>query len=116
VELVVSYAVASDACAMARRLGQPIVGRARIDEIALLLAINLLCLALASAGAAVSVRNWRKTRGEKPGGAQATLSVGEGRTRFIAAFGVMSAAGFILAILFNTVEPFMTPTCWSSAS
>ena len=115
VELVVSYAIASDLCTAMRRVGAPMGDRARFDEIALLLAINLICLAVAVAGGAISVRSWLRTRAEKPGRAEAALDIGEGRTRFIAAFGVLSAAGFALAILFNIVEPFMVPTCWSAA-
>ena len=80
-----------------------------------LMVLNLSCLALAAAGGLFAAWAWRRTQGEKPGSAQTLLQVGEGRTRFLAACGMMSAVGFGLAILFNSAEYSTVPACWGSA-
>jgi hypothetical protein len=71
-------------------------------EPVLLLAINIACLLLALAGAGLSYAGWRG-------------SVGQGRSRFLAACGVMSGLGFALAILFDTAPILGVPACWSIA-
>jgi hypothetical protein len=83
------------------------------DEPALLMTINLVCLLLALAGAAMSFSHWRRTRGEKPGGGEHALEVGEGRTRFLAACGVLMSLGFAVAVAFDTTAILSVPTCWS---
>jgi hypothetical protein len=75
-------------------------------------AINLLALALAVAAAILSWRSWRATGGEHRGGAGALLEAGEGRTRFLAACGLMSGLGFAAAILFNLLAVLTVPPCF----
>lgn len=111
-ELVVSYAVSSRACAYARQSGLG-SGPAFAGETPALIAINLTCLLLAALGGALSYRNWRRTRLEKPGAIQSALAIGEGRTRFIASCGMISAIIFAIAILFNTLEPLLVSACWT---
>lgn len=75
------------------------------------LTINLAALVIALAAAAISWRNWNRTRYEHPGQTSHVLEVGEGRTRFLAMIGFMAALGFCLAIVFNTIALFMVPSC-----
>ena len=106
-QILASYAVSSDACT----LTQGEAGQARAAgfgaEPALLLAINLACLALAGAAAWLSWSHWRRSRGEG-----SDPSIGRGRTHFLALCGVLSGAIFVTAILFDTLEPLMVPMCW----
>jgi hypothetical protein len=79
----------------------------------LLGAINGVCLAIAILGGVTALLHWRRTRGESSGGAGHVLEIGEGRTRFLAACGMLSAFGFALAILFDTPAIMAVPACWS---
>jgi hypothetical protein len=112
VQLVVGYAVAGHACYPdgGPRLAPPAGGWG--GEQAGLVILNVVCLVIALAGAAISWRNWRKVRGEKSGGARRLLETGEGRTRFLATCGILAGLGFALAIAFNTVEPLVIAACW----
>jgi hypothetical protein len=76
-----------------------------------LIAINLVALALTVAGAIVSGRNWRRTQEEARGGHGALLDAGEGRTRFLSAWGLWGGSWFIIAILFDTIAAIMEPIC-----
>jgi hypothetical protein len=111
-QLVTSYALSSTACTAARAQALP-SGPAFHGEVLALLAANLACLTLTAAGGLVSYRNWTSTRREKPGDVHQALSIGEGRTRFIALCGVLSAIGFAVGILFNTLEPLAVQGCWT---
>ena len=112
-QMLIGYASSSDACT----LTQGAHGQARLagfhGEVGVLLAVNLACLAIAVAAGLTSWRDWIRTREEKPGDTQALISIGEGRTRFLALCGMISGAIFATAILFNTVGPIMVPVCWS---
>lgn len=112
VQLLVDYALSGELCMLGRGApgAKPAHGNA-----AFLIGLNLVCLAIAVGGLVVSWRCWRKVQGEKPGGTEATLSIGEGRSRFLATAGMMAAGAFTVAILFNTVEPLMIPSCWNPA-
>lgn len=112
VQLLVGYALSGQLCMLGR--GAPGATSAQGNS-TLLIGLNLVCLAIAVGGLFVSWLCWRKVQGEKPGGADATLSIGEGRSRFLATAGMMAAGAFAVAILFNTVEPLMIPACWNPA-
>lgn len=109
-QLLVDYGLSSGLCMGRRTMAQH---PSENGELFALVAVNLLCLAIALGGLALCYDSWRKVRDEKPGGGHRTLNVGEGRSRFLALAGMLTAGGFALAILFNTVEPFMIPACWS---
>lgn len=113
-QLVVSYAVSSHACFPHRTpwLVSPPPGWA--SETRGLTALNLACLAIALAGAAVSWRNWRRAPTQRPGDAHGLAAIA-GRTRFIAACGILAGLGFSLAILFDTLEPVLIASCWRIA-
>jgi hypothetical protein len=61
--------------------------------------------------AGVAVYNWRKTRHEMSGSAHYLLEVGEGRTRFLAMFGVFTSGGFLIAFIFSAAMLFLIPLC-----
>lgn len=113
VQLVVGYGVSSLACfphdAPYRQSPPP----GWSAEPSLLGAVNILCLAFAMLGGLTAAWHWRRTRGEKRGGVARALDVGEGRTRFMAACGVLSGFGFALAILFDSQAILAVPPCWS---
>lgn len=115
IQLVSSYGIASYACFPPP--GPRLNGlSARWNgETSGLIALNLACLAITSLGFGISFLHWRATRSEKPGGGHGVLEIGEGRTRFIAAAGIMASMGFALAIIFNTFAPLMIARCWRMA-
>ncbi|MGZ5622073.1 MAG: hypothetical protein ACXWFG_14535, partial [Methylobacter sp.] len=76
-----------------------------------LLPINLLAALVALFAAGVAVYNWRKVRHEMSGSAHHLLEVGEGRTRFLAMFGLLTSIGFLVGLIFMAVTLFLVPLC-----
>jgi hypothetical protein len=76
-----------------------------------LLGIGVAGIALAVLGGLVSFRNWRLTFDEAPGAAHHLLDAGEGRTRFLAMFGILTSFLFALGLLFATAAVFLVPIC-----
>jgi hypothetical protein len=114
-QLSVDFGVAAAACQPGGvpRPAPPASGWG--TEHVFLVGVNLACLALAVAGGFVALAAWRRSSREKPGGAAHLMEAGEGRTRFLAACAMMAAAGFAVAILFDTAWPFFVPSCWRFA-
>jgi len=67
----------------------------------------LICLI----AAAIAHKNWRRTRDEKCGAHGPLMEVGEGRSRFMALCGLLVAAGFAVATVFDSLSLFMARTC-----
>jgi hypothetical protein len=109
-QLVINYSLAAHAC---------YPGDIPLHDVApgfhaaraIVLLLNLLAAAIALAGAGFSYRHWRATRTEQRGDAEHAVESGEGRTRFLALWGVMAGLGFFIGILFNTLALLMVPTC-----
>jgi hypothetical protein len=76
-----------------------------------LLAINLLAMLLALFATGVAVYNWQKVRHEMSGNAHDLLDEGEGRTRFLAMFGLLTSAGFVIGLVFMIFTLFLAPLC-----
>ena len=76
-----------------------------------LLPVSLVAGIFALVAAGVAVDNWRKTRHEMSGSAHYLLEVGEGRTRFLAMFGVLTSGGFLIAFIFSAAMLFLIPLC-----
>lgn len=112
VQLCVDFGVAATLCEAggAPRAAPPASGWRPEDVF--LVCVNLVCLAIALAGGWSALSAWRRSRAEKPGDAHMALDVGEGRTRFLALCGMLSAAAFAVAIAFDTAWPFFVPSCW----
>lgn len=54
---------------------------------------------------------WQRTRQEAQGGHKAAIDIGEGRSRFFAITGLLSAAIFTTASLFTLLSIAMVPPC-----
>lgn len=78
---------------------------------AILLTIGVAGIAVAIVGGLVSFRNWRLTFDEAPGSVHHLLDNGEGRTRFIAMFGMLTSVLFALGLAFATAAVFLVPLC-----
>lgn len=109
-QLVANYSIASHACYPGDKphLGSLMSGHTVWTAV---LIVNLVAVALAIAGAALSFQRWRESRAEAAGSATHAVEAGEGRSRFLALWGVMTGCGFLLAILFNTLAIFLVPQC-----
>jgi hypothetical protein len=76
-----------------------------------LIAFDAAALLACAAGGVVSWRSWQRTRHESQGGHEHALHTGEGRSRFLALWGIMSSLWFFGAILFNTIASLTVPPC-----
>lgn len=76
-----------------------------------LLAINAAALVVGVLGILFAYRNWRATRGETGGNSQHLIERGEGRTRFLAMWGLLLGSGFIVATLFSSATLLISPLC-----
>lgn len=75
-------------------------------------AIILLTALLVSASAFwIALRAWGSTRHERTGDQHVLLSIGEGRSRFMAFAGVLTSVGFLVASLFSAPALILVPAC-----
>ncbi|MDQ2878143.1 MAG: hypothetical protein M3R41_03585 [Pseudomonadota bacterium] len=109
-ELLVGFAISSNACPLT---SEPNSHPGFSGEALLLIALQLGCLVAAVASGLMSRRHWWRVRREKNDSQHSHLTIGEGRTRFLALAGMMTAGTFVAAILFNLLEPILIPLCWS---
>ena len=109
VHLVVNYGIASHACFPGA--GPRSQAPAGAGLWWLLLSIDLIAIAVAAAATLVSYRSWRATRRELAGRASDLLEIGEGRTRFLALWGLLTGVGFLLAVVFDGVALLVLPLC-----
>jgi hypothetical protein len=77
----------------------------------LLIVVDLVSMAVAIAAAVVALRSWRTTAREMAETGSPLLEIGEGRTRFLAAWGLIIAVGFLIAVLFDFVGLWVLPIC-----
>jgi hypothetical protein len=109
-QFVANYILAVDPCFLTHVVNTEPIARGRSDWLAILI-VNLVAALLAIAGGLVSLRIWGVSRHEHPGTASEAVDAGEGRTRFLAIWGIMTGFGFLAAILFDTVAVFLVPRC-----
>ena len=76
-----------------------------------LIVFDVVAIAAALAGLIVSFACWRIVRREKEGGRSHALDIGDGRTRFMALWGIMSSLWFLGAIVFSTIASVTVPLC-----
>jgi hypothetical protein len=115
-QLVICYGVAGYAC-FGGDAPRPGAGPAPPAwEFGLLLAVNLACLIVAIVGAALSAANLHKVDAPAPGGPESLPAITRRRIQFIAACGVMTCLGAVLATMFAAPQIFLTPACWGPAS
>ena len=73
--------------------------------------LSLVALVIALAAGIVSYRIYANTRSEVRGKTHHLLDVGEGRSRFIALCGLITAGVFAIIIVFDTLSLFLVPPC-----
>ena len=78
---------------------------------AALVVLNATACVVTILSGLVAYRSWIATREEHPGTSQTLLEIGEGRTRFMAMAGLLTSAGFLLAILFGVPAIVFGPLC-----
>jgi hypothetical protein len=108
-QLVLDYGLSGYACYVGAGPRASVPPTGWPGERAVLLGLNLAGLALAVFGGLTAYRAWRAARAGRAD------PVRSGRTRFLALCGIFSGAGFGVAILFNTLEPFVVSSCWRVA-
>ncbi|MBV9757265.1 MAG: hypothetical protein JO047_09445 [Alphaproteobacteria bacterium] len=77
----------------------------------IILAFDIVAIAVIAAAIIVSYRNWRVTGQEWHGHRHHLVEVGEGRTRFLGIVGVAFGAMFLLITVTDTVTLAMVPLC-----
>jgi hypothetical protein len=108
VAVSVNYAFASYVCfPTSVRLTAPLSGWEWAPR-TLVPIVIVIAFILSLAGAAVSYRTWSRTKMEAAGHA---LEIGEGRTRFMAAWGLMTSAAFAGLLVFDFVNYLVVPPC-----
>ena len=73
--------------------------------------VDALALLVAVAAAVVAFRAFSITKEEREGDHHHLIEVGEGRSRFLALCGLVTAGGFILVMVFNTLSLILVPLC-----
>lgn len=73
--------------------------------------ISVIAMVFAIAAGVTALRSWRKTRDEQSGSSHHLLEVREGRTRFLAMCGLLTSAGFLIALIFSAAVLFVGPVC-----
>lgn len=109
-QLVLTYGVASHVC-FGGAAPRAAASFNWTGATSVLLATQLIALAIALIGAAVAYRLWRATREEASGETHHMIEAGRGRTRFLALWGLMTSLGFAGAILFAAVGSLVVPLC-----
>jgi hypothetical protein len=76
-----------------------------------LLGVDLLAIAVAVLAAVVSWRNWQRTADEAEVSGAPLVEIGEGRTRFLSLWGLMTGVGFAVAGGFDLLALWVVPVC-----
>ena len=77
-----------------------------------MIAVLVAAVVIGMAALWVSWRNWQRTRAEQPGGHGWLMEAGTGRTRFLAFWGLMFAAGFAVTSLVTGIAFIVLPRCY----
>jgi len=103
-DLTLKYGVTSFACSS---------GAASLPEwiFPVLYGVDALALTVVILAAALSYRNWRKTRTESRGDVHELAEVGEGRTRFMSLWGMLFGIAFGAAIIFGVTVNIGLSAC-----
>ena len=90
---------------------EPLAAPAFAGVHALQATILLAALVVSASAAIVAFGSWRSTRDEQAGDQHDLLSVGEGRSRFMAFAGVLTSVGFFVASLFSAPALILIAGC-----
>lgn len=108
-QLSAATARAGNACIAGDGAKRPVVD---LDGVgAMIVAANLAALVLALASLALALLAYRQTRKQSSGRHRDILDTAEGRSCFLALWGVGIGTLFTVAIAFNTVSLFWTSLC-----
>jgi hypothetical protein len=77
----------------------------------LLIIIDVVSLTISAVAAAVAYRSWQTSAEEMAEHAPPLAETGEGRTRFLAIWGLLTGAGFFVAVIFDFVGIWILPIC-----
>jgi len=99
-QLILSYGISALACYGS---DHPTTIASGASVRTALLVFDAVALSVSLAAAIVSFASWRAVRTEQ--------QFGEGRTRFMALWGIMSSLCFLGAIVFHTLASVMVPLC-----
>jgi hypothetical protein len=110
IHLALNFGLASHACFPD---GEPLaVPPAGFDWLRLLLlVVDLGAMAVAVIAVAVAYRSWMVSARELAATEARVMEEGESRTRFLAIWGTLIGAGFLIAILFDFVGLWVLPIC-----
>lgn len=90
---------------------EPLAAPAFAGAHAIQVMILVVALLVSASAAFVALRTWRSTRNEQSGDQHALLSIGEGRSRFMAFAGLLTSAGFFVASLFSAPALILIVGC-----
>ncbi|HEY2418537.1 MAG TPA: hypothetical protein VGH84_11510 [Steroidobacteraceae bacterium] len=107
-QLIVSYGLSAIVC---YRGNHPTTIVSATPVRTALLAFDAVALIVGLAAALVAFASWRAVRAEQQSSGHQALDIGEGRTRFMALWGIMSSLCFLGAIIFHTLASIMAPLC-----
>jgi len=106
--LVVNYAFASLACYPDGTLRtSPLFKRLW----PLLIAVDVASLLMSAIAVIIAYRIWQATSQEMRETGSPLGETGEGRTRFLAIWGILIGCGFFIAVLFDFVGLWILPLC-----
>ena len=74
-------------------------------------AVNFVTLAVGLVALFVSIRSLRRTRGEEVDRSGGVMQAGEGRTRYLAIWGIWTSILFLLVIATHTISFFWSGLC-----
>ena len=107
-QLNISYFFSSETCGWTNVASQP--PSTGVLWIVLLLA-NVACVGVGLVGVYLAYSCWTRSRGEKGGGKERLLDVGEGRTRFAALSALFISGIFFIAIFAEAAALFILQRC-----
>jgi hypothetical protein len=108
VHLIVNYASASRACYPD---GSPQSAPAVHWLWLLLIIVDVVSLLISAGAVAIAYRSWQISAEEMAEHTSPMVETGEGRTRFLAIWGLLIGAGFFVAVIFDFVGLWILPIC-----
>jgi hypothetical protein len=90
---------------------EPLAAPAFTNLHSLHVVVLVISLAVSASAAIIALGAWRATWSEQPGDPHALLSIGEGRSRFMALAGLLTSAGFFVGTLFSVPAVLLVPSC-----
>jgi hypothetical protein len=108
IHLVLNYAFASHSCFPD---GTPQAAPSLRALRVLLLAVDGASLLISAIAVLIAYRAWQVSAQEMADIAPPLVETGEGRTRFLAVWGLLIGIGFFVAVLFDFVGLWILPPC-----